>query len=580
MDIKTTLHTFFSGFLDSKGKTAGHYLRYLDSALEDFVETGTKKQAYEVYRLFLDIYNVEFNKSGRFLDLLDALRKYEENVATANDRQRDHYVHSVNVFLLGLCIYANNQNYRNFFTAQIKERCYPLHFPSVDEEFLFCWGIASLFHDIGYPVEIISNQIKKYIGFVVDVDEHELDAKPYIDFFDFSALNSIRAIRPNCLQMPDAMANDPALGAVDTLTPTDLLALGIHKSYGIPFEALHETINGFLETMQKTGFVDHGFFSAIIVLKWYGELLQKSNQPSGLFYSEIALASEAIFLHNFYSNVLLSPRFALGPMHPKDNALAFLLILCDESQEWNRESYGEKDKTNLLFIDTSEIAINESNFSLKYITDKGIFPDDFADKRHEALDKRLQLEPLFASGVSLATETRSGYYLETSLNHLIMPRLIIDQLEKLAQMIHEDYVRTQLERNPGENIEYPTWDSLPPSLKYSNIRQAAAIPDKVSRINCYLDDDESRGEEVLAITAEEVELLAIYEHDLWVEERLESGWTFGATKNTKKKQTPYLVPYADLTEEIKELDRDTIRNIIPLANAVGLQVYRPKSITQ
>jgi hypothetical protein len=35
----------------------------------------------------------------------------------------------------------------------------------------------------------------------------------------------------------------------------------------------------------------------------------------------------------------------------------------------------------------------------------------------------------------------------------------------------------------------------------------------------------------------------------------------------------YIVPYEELTEEIKDYDRDTVRNMIPLINSVGLKVF-------
>ncbi|MBQ5328370.1 MAG: hypothetical protein J6J15_04205 [Oscillospiraceae bacterium] len=68
--------------------------------------------------------------------------------------------------------------------------------------------------------------------------------------------------------------------------------------------------------------------------------------------------------------------------------------------------------------------------------------------------------------------------------------------------------------------------------------------------------------------------MAEYEHELWVEERKKNGWTYGEVKDVEKQITPYLIPYNELTEEIKEYDRDTIRNIIPLLKMVGMAVYR------
>ena len=72
---------------------------------------------------------------------------------------------------------------------------------------------------------------------------------------------------------------------------------------------------------------------------------------------------------------------------------------------------------------------------------------------------------------------------------------------------------------------------------------------------------------------EQVEFLSKIEHVLWNEERLKNGWQYGPVKDTDKKISPYIVPYEELTEEIKDYDRDTVRNMIPLINSVGLKVY-------
>ena len=50
-------------------------------------------------------------------------------------------------------------------------------------------------------------------------------------------------------------------------------------------------------------------------------------------------------------------------------------------------------------------------------------------------------------------------------------------------------------------------------------------------------------------------------------------------KNAELKITPYLVPYEELTEDIKELDRDTIRGIPSLLHSVGLEVFKRDDLT-
>ena len=66
--------------------------------------------------------------------------------------------------------------------------------------------------------------------------------------------------------------------------------------------------------------------------------------------------------------------------------------------------------------------------------------------------------------------------------------------------------------------------------------------------------------------------MAELEHEAWMEERLSRGWKLGE-RNAENKTSPYLVPYDQLSEEIKDYDRDAIRNIPALAERGGMAVY-------
>ena len=59
-------------------------------------------------------------------------------------------------------------------------------------------------------------------------------------------------------------------------------------------------------------------------------------------------------------------------------------------------------------------------------------------------------------------------------------------------------------------------------------------------------------------------------------ERKENGWTFDSVKKTSERKTPYFVPYELLEENIKELDRDTIRSIPRTLKVNGLIVCKKK----
>jgi len=86
----------------------------------------------------------------------------------------------------------------------------------------------------------------------------------------------------------------------------------------------------------------------------------------------------------------------------------------------------------------------------------------------------------------------------------------------------------------------------------------------------------SEGEVITEIPDDIVETLAVFEHDEWMEERLGYSWIFGEIKDTEKKISPYLVPYDELNEEVKNLDRDTIRNMPALLGKIGLAAYVKK----
>ena len=53
------------------------------------------------------------------------------------------------------------------------------------------------------------------------------------------------------------------------------------------------------------------------------------------------------------------------------------------------------------------------------------------------------------------------------------------------------------------------------------------------------------------------ETLARNAHEIWAQQRLADGWTFGPTRDDKAKQHPCLIPYEELPESEKEYDRRT-----------------------
>lgn len=149
-----------------------------------------------------------------------------------------------------------------------------------------------------------------------------------------------------------------------------------------------------------------------------------------------------------------------------------------------------------------------------------------------------------------------------------------DLLDKYARRIHEDYVNRRLIENPGsKELNLAKWDKLNPDFKDSNRQQADHIPVKLRAIGCRIAGAKDEAEGLQVFTTGEIELLAMMEHDRWVAERMIAGWTPGPKDPTRKK-SPYLVAWEELSESIREYDRESVRNIPSILAMADKKIIR------
>ena len=71
-----------------------------------------------------------------------------------------------------------------------------------------------------------------------------------------------------------------------------------------------------------------------------------------------------------------------------------------------------------------------------------------------------------------------------------------------------------------------------------------------------------------------VELIAKNVHEVWSEERIKEGWTYGPVRDDIKKTTPCLVPYEELPENEKEYDRKTAFETLKLVVKLGYKIEK------
>lgn len=578
--LRTYIDDFF-GSLDMYEDTVrGHSFKtYIHQSACKFLDFESKETALDVYLSFFDAYRIAIGDSqNAFADLLDMMRSYEEKAATLTPRQRDHYVHSVNVFLLGLAVFSQNASYRTAFAICVLDKeAYPFSYDTQNEEFFYRWGIASLFHDAGYPIEIIHKQTDQYLNFIVDaVGNKEENVQTFLAFADFSKFNTLPRLEGFHAYCQSYLRVHPEMTEENASKPLDLLSAEIAKCFSLDFPAVKQKLDGFIKDMQRHNFVDHGFYSAVIVLQWYAYLMQLSKWKCEYFFTSIVNCATAILLHNYWGNVLQKAPFSLPPMDAKKHPVAWLLILCDELQEWNREAYGWMDKTRPA-ADRSDITVTDTYLKVIYVSEKSPLGNAFEREKENLLHSRLHLDSVFSEGFevdSVSAGSAAWHMHQTFKESSVIPRPLLPQLEEIAKMIHSDYVKKQRGQRKEAAPELQNWDDLPGDIKYSNLSQARHISEKLRAVGCGIAAADSGLPPLEKLEFGEIEMLSVLEHQRWVAERRASGWTLGSKKDFAKKQTPYLVPWEDLTDKVRDLDRDAVRNIIPLLGRVGLIAYR------
>lgn len=135
--------------------------------------------------------------------------------------------------------------------------------------------------------------------------------------------------------------------------------------------------------------------------------------------------------------------------------------------------------------------------------------------------------------------------------------VVNDKIDEMARQVHASYFRLKIEKgdDPAKDASMKPWDQLTEDFKDSNRQQAEHLEVKLRTIGCKL--EASKGQAAATFTPEEIELLAEMEHARWNAERFLAGWTLGE-RDPVRKTSPYLVDWDELSEEIKDYDRNTV----------------------
>jgi voltage-gated potassium channel Kch len=83
---------------------------------------------------------------------------------------------------------------------------------------------------------------------------------------------------------------------------------------------------------------------------------------------------------------------------------------------------------------------------------------------------------------------------------------------------------------------------------------------------------ESGAKSAHALTDPQIERLARAEHERWVRERTSSGWRHGPYRDDARRVHPALAPWDELAEQVRDQNRDLVRQMPQVLSLVGMQI--------
>jgi hypothetical protein len=147
--------------------------------------------------------------------------------------------------------------------------------------------------------------------------------------------------------------------------------------------------------------------------------------------------------------------------------------------------------------------------------------------------------------------------------------------ESVARALHDRY-RVHAAASGETVTDNPSaapWSELDERLRDANRAAAMDIGSKLAAIGCGLVP--AGGPSVFAFTSDEVERLAPAEHDRWAMALRSSGWSYApGPRDPRRRTNPSLLPWGELPEEVREANREQIRELPALLERAGCRIIR------
>lgn len=527
----------------------------LENAINRFLKSGKKEDAFDVYFCYLEMFVGDYKKTRRMIELLS---EFEANGSALLMKHRDHYSHSVYVFCLGLAIFQSNCIYREKYMKAYgfekgKEKEAACHY-------LKYWGMASLFHDIGYPFELPFEQVASYF----EVDGDDRSKRPYLSYHGLEKFTKFNKAMQRKVGILLGLGTDKIISSTE-----ELFAYVLTQKLGSTYYFTEEEMLEFLRKKptepNKFGhFMDHAYFSATVLFK---KLFEELNIELTKEYID---SLTAIILHNslykfciaYYKDPVSNIRFK-SELHP----LAFMLMLCDELQCWDRTAYGRNSRLELHPMDC-EFRFTANKIVAEYIFDEAekskidrYNEDESKNKKLKAYSSYIDIDEVAnvnkfqadierivdLNDVKLEVKTdirekksKGKSYLSSSdflniYNFAVILNGCWGDITEWKKAKEEDKVEEYIQNEDNKKKFTEDFDERSLEYKLSNINQAKSFARYMNEIGCFYTDGEVDFEMVERFSDEEVLKIGILEHQRWLQEHYDMGWTYGNRSDFERK---------------------------------------------
>ena len=564
----------------------------MENAIARFLESGKKEDAFDVYFCYIEMFVGDYEKTRRMIELLS---EFEANGSGLLMKHRDHYSHSVYVFCLGLAIYESNSIYRDKYAKKYEKQLGSADEKQIAHHFLKYWGLTSLFHDIGYPFELPFEQVASYF----EVAGDDRSKRPFV------AYNGIESFTKINKTSQRKIGSIYGLGTEKIIDSTDkLFAYALHRTLGDTYYFSEQDMYNILlnkptKPNQFGYFMDRAYFSATVLFRKLFEEIKITEMSEEYIDSLIA-----ILLHNslykfcvaFYKdpdvNIQLKPE-----LHP----LAYMLMLCDELQCWDRTAYGRNSKKELhpmnCKFDFSDNAIKatyvfdkEEEGKIKDIEEEIKGNPKAKRKAYDAFIKTETISRLdsaekitlnkFQADIERIVDLRE---IKLIVSHHVEKKPDAKKKESISSSrflnlysfavvlngrwgIGEGWREQVNSFNDGKVVAKmeKAFGELSLEYKLSNINQAKAFGSYLQKIGCFYTDESVNFDMVENFTEEDLIKIGPWEHQRWLQERYDMGWRYGnpASKDERELCRIHtdMIPDGDNIEEVSLEDAKTNYN--------------------